>query len=112
MTPNDVTKDNEIIVWVNLYEKHNLSRERSKFNIGDHFHASAEKAPFWKSYVKGWTEEVFVITAKVERNSTIYKVKDLMDKDIKGKFYVEELKLINENKVFHCMWTGEVILTR
>lgn len=100
MTPNDVTKDTEIMVWMNLYEKRNLSRKRAKLNVGDHVRLSVEKAPFRKGYVEGWTEEVFVITAKVEGNPTVYKVKDQLGEDIKGTFYVEELQLINEPRTY------------
>ena len=51
---------------------------------------------FARGYRKRWTREVFVVT-KVETDAVpiTYRVKDLMDEEISGRFYAEELQLID-----------------
>ena len=53
------------------------------------------KGVYARGYHERWTRDVFVVT-KVEADAVpvTYRVKDLMDEEISGRFYTEELQLI------------------
>ena len=102
MAPNDVDKDKETQVWINLYEKR-LSHERrkkSKFSVADFVRLTIEKTPFMKRYQEIWTEEVFIIDIIVYGNPTTYKMKDKDNEPIRGTSYEQELQLIMEPKTY------------
>ena len=103
--PIDVNKDNEVEVWINLYEKKlsskNLSNQKKKkkkkkalLNIGDSVRISIERGVFRKGYLRGWSEEIFVITHILPGFPTVYKIKDQSDEEIKGVFYEQELQKV------------------
>ena len=41
-----------------------------------------------------WTEEYFIISERLARNSPVYRIKDLNNEDITGIFYEEELQSV------------------
>ena len=98
--PIDVNKDNEIQVWINLYDKRLTSdlteKSGSRFSIGDTVRTSIERGPFRKSYLEGWSEEIFIVKHRVNGNPTVYKFSDQAGEDIKGTFYGHELQSVSE----------------
>ena len=61
---------------------------------------SKRKQAFEKSYLPGWSEEIFVISKKFPTTPVTYAIKDMSDKEIKGRFYEPKLQLIiKEDKV-------------
>ena len=97
----DVNKDNEVEVWMNLYEKKlnpkalpNPKKKKTLLNIGDSVRISIERGVFRKGYLQGWSEEIFVITHILSGFPTVYKIKDQSDEEIKGVFYEQELQKV------------------
>ena len=49
---------------------------------------------FEKGYLPGWSEEMFIISKKFPTTPATYAIKDVVDEEIKGRFYEPELQLI------------------
>ena len=60
------------------------------------------RRPFKKGYTGQWSEELIVVSEKLRTIPTTYRVKDLVDEQIDGTFYHEELQLIRveQDKVY------------
>ena len=52
------------------------------------------RRPFKKGYTGQWSEELFVVSEKLRTIPTTYRVKDLVDEQIDGTFYHQELQLV------------------
>ena len=68
-------------------------------------HSSApltkEKHIFKKGYLPNFTEEIFTVSAKIDRNPPVYKLKDYDGEVITGIFYEPELvKVIKKDEIF------------
>lgn len=67
LTSSNITKTNEVQVWVNMYLKPRKPKKTAphfKFKIGDLVRISFTKHPFRRSYQDQYTIEVFKITNK------------------------------------------------
>ena len=123
MTPAEASKkENRDKVWYNLYhDLIYLNPGKTKFAIGDNVRISKNKRPvFDKGYTPNWTEEIFIIDQVLPTKPITYKIKDLMEKEIKGSFYEKELqktkqktfrieKIIkkdDKNKLALVKWSG------
>ena len=123
MTPVEASKkENRDKVWYNLYgDLIYLKPGKTKFAIGDNVRISKNKRPvFDKGYTPNWTEEIFIIDDILSTKPITYKIKDLMEKEIKGSFYEKELqktkqktfrieKIIkkdDKNKLALVKWSG------
>src|SRR5882757_2702308 len=107
MTPNDVTKENEQIVFENLYKTPNLRnllqhRKINKINVGDTVRRKYELKAFDKSYYPLWTDMVFKID-KIYRklNKPQYSI-EVDGEKINRRFYPEELQkvLVDEDTLY------------
>ena len=114
MSPDRVNKNNEVLVWWNLYwpKKNPKKHSRSKkftFEIGDFVRMTHLRKIFGREYDKKWTGQLFKIAKRYIRDgSPIYKVKDFHGDEIKGTFYPEELQkvTVDHNK----LWKVDQIL--
>ena len=61
MAPQDVTWDNEEVVWKRLYGQRWKGQKKPKFKVGDRVRLNKIHRTFAKGYLPGWTEEVFVV---------------------------------------------------
>ena len=52
------------------------------------------RQPFKKKYLGRWSEEIFVIDARLPTVPVTYRLKDLADETIKGKFYELEIQKV------------------
>ncbi|CAB4033860.1 uncharacterized transposon-derived, partial [Paramuricea clavata] len=59
MSPVDVNKDNESIVWQNLYGEESDKPVRFKFNI-DQVRISKARRTFKKGYLPSWTQRILM----------------------------------------------------
>ena len=93
MTPNEASnKNNEGLVYFNLYGNTKQLIKASAFKVGDKVRISKYKRKvFDKGYTPNWTEEVFIISNIQYTNPITYIIKDLHDEQIQGSFYKEEL---------------------
>ena len=106
MKPVDVDKQNEPIVWINLYEGRLFPRKVPKdkhtqnLSVGDPVRISIERGPFKKGYLEGWSEEIFYIKHKLNGMPQVYKLKDQADENKNGVFYAQELQKVIEPETY------------
>jgi hypothetical protein len=55
---------------------------------------SKARIAFKKGYLPSWTDEIFVIIARIPSDPVTYELADLNEQTLKGKFYEEELQRI------------------
>jgi len=96
MAPADVTTDIEDVVRARLYPVRTKLLER-KFKVGDKVRIVMQRRPFQKGYIGNWSEEIFVVTARMPMALVTYKLKDLAGDDIKGTFYSDELQIVSKS---------------
>ncbi len=78
MAPVDVSKDNEKIIFHNLY-KLKLPRTVSfKYSVGDKVRISKLRGVFRKGYEQTFTDGFFTITERIARDPPVYKLVDCM----------------------------------
>jgi len=95
MAPMEVTADNDDVAR----ERLNTPKPKTlrwKFNVGDKVHISMQRRPFNKGYVGNWSEELFVVGARLPTSPVMYKLKDLAGVDIKGTFYTDDLQFVTK----------------
>lgn len=103
MSPDKVKKSNSAQVFKNLY---NFDRDEGEyitdvkvlFKIGDFVRISKYKKIFDKGYEANWTNEVFEVVRIIFNNTyPVYYIKDLLEVEINGGFYAEELQKVTIN---------------
>lgn len=103
MSPNNVKKSNSDEVFKNLYNFEKKEGEyrtgvKIHFTKGDFVRISKYKNIFSKGYEANWTNEIFEIDRIIMNNSfPIYYIKDLLEVEIEGGFYAEELQKVTIN---------------
>ena len=91
---------NESQVRQKLFHKH-PKKTKWRFDIDQQVRISKRKQAFEKGYLLGWSEEIFTITKKFPTTSVTYAIKDVVDEEIKGRFYERALQLIiKEDNVY------------
>ena len=85
-------KNNEGLVYFNLYGDMETLKQKPKFKKGDKVRISKYKRNvFDKGYTLNWSEELFTIDKIQSTIPITYKIKDLNNEEIKGSFYEPEL---------------------
>ena len=97
MTPNQVSTENEVEVYDRLYGEPKPKQKKPgfKFKVGDTVRISAHRMIFDKAYEPNWTEEVYTVSERINRDPPVYRLKDLSSKDIVGTFYEFELQKVD-----------------
>ena len=85
-------KIKEIITNHNFENENTLPKKKHKFKIGDRVRIFKYKYHFDKGYTQKWTNEIFLINEIINSSPITYKIKDLNDEEIDGKFYENELQ--------------------
>lgn len=95
--PASVKKENETNVWLKQYSDLKTGDEsKVKFKLGDTVRIPKQKTVFTKGYIEKWTEELFTIEAiNTKYTPTLYTLKDMNDKLIRGSFYDYELQHVS-----------------
>lgn len=79
--------------------------------VGDLLRASFSKHPFRNAYQEQYTVEVFRVVGRfLMQGIPLYKLKDLNEEPIKGKFYTSEL--LKVDKDVDSLWYIEKIMKR
>ena len=100
MTPNEVTKHNEVAVRHRLYPVRFKPR-RYKFRVGDFVRIPKTHSVFRKGFEAQWTEEFFKVRKRFFQETPAYRLEDLMGEEILGTFYEDQLqKVIDRDNVF------------
>ncbi len=103
MRPVDVDKENEGVVFQNLYGGMKKNEHPVfKYKVGDVVRISKVRGPFAKGYEQNYTEEFFTISACIPRDPPVYRLSDYDGDVIDGVFYKEELQkiIVSKNKAF------------
>ena len=74
-TSATVNRKNAHEVWEVLYPSEIHPLPQFKFQVGDLVRIAQHRATFRKSYESGWTEELFKITERVPRKTSMYKLR-------------------------------------
>ena len=100
MTPVQASeKENQGIVYYNLYAKIKPIKTKAKFKVGDTVRFSKYKRKlFDKGFTPNWTEELFLISKVLNTNPHTYEITDLRGDLISGTFYEQELLKTNQTK--------------
>ncbi|CAC5421901.1 unnamed protein product [Mytilus coruscus] len=109
-TPASVTKQNEdemryIQYLIRKKKTHSNKTVKSKkkmqfykFKVGDLARISQLKRVFEKGYKENWTLEYFKISKRFKRDKQdMYRLKDMLEDEVKGSFYRYELQNIYKN---------------
>ena len=103
MSPSDVTRKNEPILWKKMYidtaPVPSGRNKKYKFEIADLVRLSHLKRVFQRDYQEKWTPEIFIIThRKIREGIPVYKVMDFMKDPIDGYWYGSDLQKVRKNK--------------
>ena len=93
MAPTEASKkNNEGVVYFNLYGDMEPISSKPKFKIGHKVLISKYKRKtFHKGYTPNWTKAIFTFDKIQNTNPITYKTKDLNIEEIQGSFYEAEL---------------------
>ena len=95
MAPSKVDSRNEREVWNRLYAKRLQSKKRKPtLKVGDRVRLNKKFRTFKKSYLPGWTEEVFIVSRVVPGTVNTYKLKEMDDTPMEGTFYAQDLQKV------------------
>lgn len=108
--PETVNSENEKEVWKILYGQTPRQAKTTLSKVGDHVRLSQLRQPFKKSYLQGWTEEVFEISRVIQSNPITYKVRELDETPVEGTFYKEDLQKVHIDD--QTVWRVEKVLRR
>lgn len=118
MSPADVSKENEALVWDFMYNKprdkevSTLNKQRQfKYNIGDLVRLAHNKYTFQKDYEEKWSSEIFKISERLIRQGiAVYRVTDFSNELITGTFYSQELQHVRKNA--DALWFVEKVIRK
>ena len=101
VTPAEASKDPTIaravrdkIMQNNMENENNsqLQNKKPKFKVGDRVRIFKWKNRFEKGYKGYWTSEIFQVEEVLSTFPVTYKIKDLDNEEITGRFYENELQ--------------------
>ncbi len=108
MTPAEVNRESERALWWKQYHPKKKFQEgppgapNYQFQIGDHVRIPMISTIFSREYNARWTEEIFVITDRFQRQHVnMYKVEDKDNEAVYGTFYEPELQKVLPNQDNH-----------
>ena len=119
MSPSEVSKENEAIVWEYIYNKPKKHNKKSsmnkliqfKYSKGDLVRLVYNSYTFQRDYQQKWTSEVFKISEQsIRQYLPVYKVVDFAGDHIEGSFYEQELQKVYKNE--DALWIIEAIIRK
>ncbi|KAF0712264.1 general transcription factor II-I repeat domain-containing protein 2-like [Aphis craccivora] len=97
MKPCEVNKSNENDVLHKLFSTKNKAKSKIKFSVGDRVRIKAYKKTFGNKFNNNWTREIFIVKEILNTNPITYKIIDLINEEIEGTFYNEDVFEYYEN---------------
>jgi L-rhamnose mutarotase len=100
LKPIDVTNKNTMKLWASQNIK--AKPKKPKYKVGDYVRISKISAsPFIKNFNQNWSDEVFKISKiNTSQSPVMYVIKDDKNEVVQGKFYEQELQVIDKPKIF------------
>jgi hypothetical protein len=106
MAPSEVNKNNEKLVFKNIYGVNNLSEaiinrkinNKTSINPGDKVRKKYSTKHFDKGYYPNWTDQILTIEKTIKgENQPVFRIKDYAGNLVNQRFYPQELQKITEN---------------
>lgn len=94
MAPSSVNERNVLEVYQNLRKAVKKTTNTPRCNVNDYVRISKYKKIFDKGYLPTWSNEIFKIKRVILSSPVIYKLVDLLDEDLDGNFYEEEIQKV------------------
>lgn len=95
IAPNDVSYENEELVWNRLYQSPIKKPHKAMYKLGDTVRIAKHRTIFEKGYTANWSVEIFTVTDILNTNPPTYRIEDGYGKEILGTFYREELQKVD-----------------
>ena len=95
MAPADVKPSHTKKIHRTLYPTIKKFKKRTEFKVGNLVKITKFRKTLKKEADRAWTDENFVIKAKLNTKPTTYYLQDLKGEDISGSFYSEELQHVS-----------------
>ena len=95
MAPNQVTEANSLQVYENLYGKRDEKFKKPTLKVGDWVRLNKKFRTFKKSYLPGWTKEVFVVREARKGQVPTYKLEEWSGTPLAGTFYRQDVQKVN-----------------
>ncbi len=97
-TPVSVKKKDERKIWMRQFATEKQGRKSKNLpKDGDTVRISNTKDIFSKGYEPNFTEEPFIVESSQATEKPVYKLKDTLGEEVKGRFYTEQLQTITAN---------------
>lgn len=104
MAPSDVNERNIREVWFNTKASQNnrIRKEQPKFRVGTYVRVSKPNNIYAKGYLPNYSDEIYKIFKVIRGKRNTYKLHDLMNEEIDGSYYEEEIQEVvyNEESIF------------
>lgn len=96
MAPVDVTEENSARVYANIKKSHKKQKIGiPKLKIDDFVRIIRQKKSLEHAYTEKWTREIFRVKEIIEKKpQPLYRVIDLKNVLLKGKFYEQQLQKV------------------
>ena len=94
MAPDGVTIANSAQVWDRLYGKRLKRTQRVHLKVGDRVRLNKKLRTFKKSYLPGWTEEVFIVDRVKPGPVPTFRITEWDGTPIEGTFYTQDLQKV------------------
>ena len=104
MNPKDVNKSNENQVWNTIYRPRYAETSLPQYKVGDLVRIYRYKSVFTKGYEANFTEELFKIRKVIRGDPNVYELEDLDGEPIIGKFYEQELSVVDKKDDSRINW--------
>jgi hypothetical protein len=96
VSPQEASDNPEKIVDLtyenNYYNEKHLNKRKPKYQKGNRVRIFKYKNKFEKGYVGYWTDEIFKVKEVLETIPRTYRIEDLNNETIIGRFYENELQ--------------------
>lgn len=100
LKPIEVNNENTMKIWASQNIK--PKPKPPKYKVDDYVRISKISAsPFIKNFDQNWSDEVFKISKiNTSQSPVMYVIKDENDEQVQGKFYEQELQVIDKPNVY------------
>lgn len=102
IAPAAVNEKNSENLWWRLYKPNasDWTTRKQVLSVGDHVRISKTRLTFKKGYLPSWSTEIFRVKTIHKTKPLTYGLVDLLDEDIKGRFYYQELERVKPPTYF------------
>ena len=94
IAPNQVTVSNSSKVWNKLYGGRWKRPQEVKLKVGDRVRLNKKFRTFKKSYLPGWTEEVFIVDRVKQGPVPTFRITEWDGTEVRGTFYTQDLQKV------------------